>query len=330
MTEIEKSIYDVIVKRGYTKRSNGWYGTKCPFCGDSSKSNSAHLYIRLAGDNNIVMKCYRLNCDVHRVMTISDAIQLGIKESTVLDLLVNMKKSKDEKQYSMEKNNIILSKDLSNSVVSNYFKVRTNIDLVDYNILNRYSLVSNLEDFLNINKLPEKIEFRLRNIVKEKQNNLIGFLNKERTLLYLRSCNDEDKENRHFKINITGKEIIHAPYEILQGVENKDKDIYISYAEGCFDAVNMSRHMLDNVNHISLASFGYSHLFSIMREYSKHFRDVTSVIVKDKDVSRVNIEKYCKFNAYRFNKVYMVEDKYNHDLGDYSKKLTPVMDEILL
>lgn len=329
MTEEEDLIYKTISK-DFVRKSGYWYGVKCPFCGDSKTARSVHLYIRLAGDNDIGMKCYRIGCDVARKMGVSDAIKLGISDQRVLKMLSDNKGKRRDIEIVKTKNNIRLVNTEVLPAVYEYFKTRTNIDLTP-SLMEKYSVILNVKEFIHNNNINSKTMYRIETIIKETDNKVIGFLNRDRTLLYLR-CLKDDCSIKHEKINITtNRDTIHSPYEIKHNVDGKDKGIYIFHSEGVFDAVNTSYHITGGVPHYSIASLGYSHLFPTMREYSRHFRDVTTVINRDGDVDPLHVEKHLNRMRYRFNgDLYYIYDKVHHDLGDYSKGLNPTKELITL
>lgn len=331
MTEIETIIYRSISK-DYIKRSGNWYGIKCPFCGDSRTPKSVHLYIRLAGDSEIALKCYRIGCDVARRMTVSDAIKLGISDQKVLTHLATTNRQYDKNKKNLtSKNNIILTESVNMKSIE-YFKQRTDIDIKHIGDLERYSLVLDLNSFINKNEINNKASiYKMKKILESTDNNVVGFLNRDRTLLYVRNIID-DGFIKHDKINLyEHNDIIHSPYEIKSNVENKDRDFYIIYSEGCFDAVNVSYHMMHNVDHISLASLGFSHLFPTIYNYSRHYRDVYTIINRDGDINPLIVERYLKSIKYRLGKeAYYIYDEILHDMGDYSKGLKPKKELITL
>lgn len=334
MTELEESIHESLFNRfGFIRPSNGWYGIKCPFCGDSKTNRSVHLYIRLAGDNNIRMRCYRIGCDVSRRMSVADAIKLGISNKDVLRVLASNKKFEEsDRIISGIKNNIKLPTSIKDSV-NEYFKLRTNYDL-NIGRLDKFSIIGDVSEFINLNEknIPDRVVKRISSLVKVNDNDVIGFLNRDRTLAYFRTVK-EGTGTKHDKINISrDSDIIHSPYEIRNNMDKVDKHLYIFYSEGTFDAVNCAIHIIpDNNSYISLASFGFSHLFATIRMYSKHYNKVTTIINRDSDINPETVIRYLKANKYRFGgECYFIYDKVLHDLGDYSKGLSPVKEQIIL
>lgn len=329
MTAEENIIYNTLYSKEYMKKSGYWYGIKCPFCGDTKTPKSVHLFIRLGGDNNVAMTCYKLGCDVSRRMSVADALKLGVTDSSVLKMLADNKNIKNINKTSSGINNILLSEVFKPEIAS-YFKSRTLID-VDKAAIEKYSIVGCIDSFIDLNKttIHKDIQKKLLYLKNKYPKGFIGFLNRDRTLMYIRNI-DEESKDKHDKMSLSEDFIIHSPYEIRHNVDYKQKDFIIFHNEGCFDAINISKHISGGVPHYSIASLGFSHMFGVMRYYSAHYRDVTTVINRDGDINPTIVEKYLSRYKYRYQDVYWVYNTESKDIGDMRLPINPVKEKITL
>ena len=117
MSCYNRILRDALIKwSGYYKTSNGWIGVKCPFCGDSKKEKSVHLFIRVPNNEELskILNIPANKIDAiinsnNRIVSVNTPFK-DEEEGTLIDIIpnTNSPKSDDKLMEESKKKNIEL------------------------------------------------------------------------------------------------------------------------------------------------------------------------------------------------------------------------------
>ena len=204
-------------------KSGSWYGVRCPFCGDSTKSNKPHLFLYLDEKNDglIGMKCFQPKCDISTIMDDEKAVKLGIFDRDIISFLLDNKGkfNKIVKQLEDTPSGIKLKVDsiLPEQIV--YIKNRTEKDFSTSTMIRKYKYVTDVSKFLKDNEdlITNKEDSRFELL---KKMDVVGFLNPTHTMLHCRNISDGKDVMKHIRIPLIKLPMYaeHVPYTIYQNM----------------------------------------------------------------------------------------------------------------
>lgn len=317
MDNLSSRLLDALKRRHKVHvRDSLWVGLRCPFCGDSSKPESHHLYIRLPKtDDKYVIKCFQSKCDVSGLLKREHLMTLGIHELEIYNMIdkVNIENVKFE---SISLEGIIMPLNVTPEA-STYYENRTGRKLDEYEVLNR-AIVGNLEDFLKynedkINTYPLKKFMSLNN-----PRECVGFLTHNGNMLYIRNI-DPTSKYKHAKVSLLSEEDSYISkdwYQIDNGFSSFDYGCNnIIYGEGGFDVGN-SIDML-KVEGLYIATGSINTMKSLFPIIAKRYYGVNYMFLGDEDVSD-NVFKYLiKKNQYACTgKNIIIRNELSKDFGN--------------
>lgn len=318
----------------YTRTSKGWLGVKCPFCGDSKKAKSVHMYVRIPSDENdnvYALKCFRTNCGYSSIMKPQDLIKFGITDPELFKFIEENyhKSNKMIRVIEKVKNDLILPKEIIKTpAVSSYLNKRTGVDFNDYYIQEKLSFIPDIKKFIIMNQSVIDDSDGLR-YIWDNADTSICFLNRTGTRLFARHIAGY-KTHSIVSLKYLPDFVSHQPYTIINGVgENDIKGFYYSISEGIFDTINMYLHISGGVNGIFEAAGSASAIKNRFLEGSKYFYDIDWIFGKDSDVDMKFFMKLKSEYHYRFkNKASIVFSENTKDIGDLSECFIPRKKEI--
>ena len=256
---------------------------KCPFCGDSDKSDHGHCYIKLNVDENEPMyyHCFRASCGEKGVLTPDILETMGCTDpDTLMELAVhnsNFSGKKLQKQFVSRKKRSYELVNLNtkiNQVKLQYVNNRLGTKLTTGE-LRDYKIQLSLYDFLRINDI-RKLAF------KESYCNIlnaycIGFVSMYSDYLILRDISKDEKTGKRYTIyRASGRPDPNdlRMYSIPREIDLLDsKPATINVAEGAFSILGAYLHTKigrETPNSVWLANCGsdyYKTIVQVVKQY---------------------------------------------------------------
>lgn len=233
---------------------------RCKYCPDSNDPNSAHMYISLPDDNNVMLhNCYK--CNTGGIVTHNKLLEWGayddpeilVKLSKYNKYVLSLTKNKkyiDKDIYRLN-NNYITDNELSRAKL-NYINNRIGTNLL-YDDLLKNKIVLNLRDLLesnNIDKITRSI-----NIINELDISFLGFISQDNAFLNMRNLRkgkvSKPIDLRYINYNIFGKFDNTLRYYTLPtdiDLLNPEK-IKLNIAEGPFDILSIYYNLRNKQGH---------------------------------------------------------------------------------
>lgn len=320
-------------------KSGSWYGVRCPFCGDSTKSNKPHLFLYLDEKNDglIGMKCFQPKCDISTIMDDEKAVKLGIFDRDIISFLLDNKGkfNKIVKQLEDTPSGIKLKVDniLPEQIV--YIKNRTEKDFSTSTMIRKYKYVTDVNKFLKDNEdlITNKEDTRFELL---KKMDVVGFLNPTHTMLHCRNISDGKDVMKHIRIPLIKLPMYaeHVPYTIYQNTKDDDdyEEYHRFYGEGLFDVINTSIYMACDVKGKFVATSSFSAMRGIINRETLFKPNKTEVVIKDADISVNMIKSLFKPYGYRLkdNKITYIYNDSGKDFGNIKDEIKPMKKTITL
>jgi hypothetical protein len=333
--DYDLSVYHVLFKElKVCELTTGYDETiiRCPFCGDSKKDvHDHHLYI----NNNPPFKYYCHLCEEHGIVDsyflknisiYNDGLSSYLNETKSKYLRnLNIKYGSTYSKYFENKKKIIIPNEYNELEESKlkYIEGRLGIKIDDEDLIERYKIVLNNQDFYENNevKIPTDKEKRFLDRLNKEY---VGFLNSEQTMItYRRFVKKDDKYlGRYINLPIF-KDSLYDPnkmYAISNDVNLASNVFNINLTEGIFDIIGVYNHLYNcnmNSNDLFLSCNGKSYKFVLKELQKKSILNAEINIFSDKDVSVNKIKKFlnnsllAKFNGY---------EVYYNNMGNNKKR----------
>lgn len=245
MNYIYKKIKDLFLQREATRLVNETeLVTRCPFCGDSQKhKNHGHFYIGFKDTGVIVYYCHK--CVARGTFTPDTLDRFGITDFEIREYISKKKKYVNNTNKFINTNygntipNYIIPKQVigKNKFKIDYFENRTGIR-VTKEILDSYSLIFDLEDFLIQNHIPiSSYSYENQYIIKELSENFLGFLSTNKSMISFRNVGKTKLSREKFNFVISDgykKPFYYIPKSSIDLLTLNPK---IILAEGPFDII---------------------------------------------------------------------------------------------
>lgn len=332
MSHYNRLLRDALIKwSGYYKTSNGWIGVKCPFCGDSKKEKSVHLFVRISNneDDNVYMtRCFRTNCGHTGILKASELVKFGIINSDLFSFVQSQeyKSYKKIKTVDKEDSKLIISLDsYSSKEIQEYMIKRIGIDAQDSDVRRRLRFIPDIRNFILKNQDVLAPSDSLK-YIWDNADTSVCFLNKNGTRIFARHINpiNDRKHSIATIVNIPDY-AVHTPYTIVNGIGEYDIDnFHYALCEGIFDILNMYLYISGGVSGIFEATGSASSIRNRFLRASNYYYDINWIMGKDSDVSMDFFQKLKKTYDYRFkNPLSIVYSENTKDIGDLSEKFIP-------
>lgn len=303
-------------------RSNGTeVAVRCPFCGDSVKSNNAHLYIGQSKDIYFY-DCKR--CPNSGVLTPNVLIKLGIENDRILQWLKEynislLSSQRVQKIESLDGFDYTLPKiDSKDQFKVNYLKERTEIRFDQISNLNRYKIVLSLYDYMYHNDIPMKnlqIRKQLSDIVDK---HFVGFLCMDNRSIIFRNVSADNMNDRYINIKLF-PDASKMIYVLNAEIDFLSASPRIGLSEGCFDIINIYNTYFKNNDQDSFfAAVGTKKGFSRGLQKALQltgYYGATVDIYSDEDMEFIQYKKDLIHyrNGFKFNIYY---NSLSSDFGD--------------
>lgn len=313
------------------KSGTDWYGLRCPFCGDSDKHNSYHLYMRIPKDPNDILygiKCFKPGCGKSGILNVHDLQKLGVKSRAVHDFMRDNEISSAALVYNMEKRVIheitLQGCDVTRyGSLDEYFKKRTNIDLSD--VYGDLRIIPDIKKFIDLNQhlIQDKKDKRWIYLYNHPEDCFV-FINKTFSRLFVRYINNPRK---HDKIDIVKFDFMlsHCNYTLEKGISpNQITGLKVFIGEGIFDIVNTYLHYTDRSGSLLESTGGIEGYLKVFLAISRQYYDINYIFLKDSDVMESYFLNLYKKYMYRFKySPFILYSENTKDNGDMS--LNPIV-----
>lgn len=290
--ETKLELINALENRGiYFKQVNDVeYRTRCPFCGDSDKEWTGHLYIRInpEDDFNPVFHCFKceesgyINADNLSTFDIDD---INLKSN--LSILNKTSKRADNKNIIAESRNRYFDyklPDVQRGKKTEYIENRLGIKFNDEDF-KRMKMVTSLREFLIKNEVkkltcPQEMAFKL-------EDHYVGFLsfgnshilfrditNREKIKWIKYPITEASKENRLFYSMAASIDVLST------------ESLTINLAEGVLDTLSACYNLgFDDSNtmHISVSGKYYDRLLLHLIDLGLVGSNITVNIFSDND-----------------------------------------------
>ena len=264
--EIKQDFIDALFNRDvWTRRVNSTeYRTRCPFCGDSSKSEqTGHFYMHINIEDNspIVYHCFL--CEEGGVLQPSTLPLMDIDDTDLKSAIKTLTKTADKVDKKGIINDVkIVSFDYKcpppkrNGKIK-YIEDRLGVSLTDDNLIDM-KVITSLKDFLihnkikNINCTPQ--------IAMMLERDYVGFLSYGNSHILFRDVSGiNDGRLRWIKYPITPKSAENRIIYTMQSTIDlfTEEEITINLAEGVMDILSAAYNLgQDKKNVLNIAVGG--------------------------------------------------------------------------
>ncbi len=291
----------------YYKETNSQLVIKCPFCGDSEKTNHVHLYINKEISKTFGYSYHCFKCDesgsLLKLLSHLNILHILDKDS----LIEISKKYNEQNNFDTYSHYYFNNKVVYNNPKLEYVKSRLkNINKVLLNLL--------VTDFSNI---PDRF---FNNAFQKDilQKNYIGFLTMNKNKIICRRINNNQNFQRYFVLKLNDVEDFFVYVEDLNNLKLLQKNKII-FGEGIFTVLNGYRQLKDKFNFdetsILVAGLGKNYIQAInFIFYNFGVPDWDIFILADQDVDYKKI-----ISLFQKNNLYNVKILYNKDSNDFGE-----------
>lgn len=294
---------------------------RCRFCGDSQRDKTArHLYIKVDGDTPFY-NCFK--CNTSGVLT-SELLKSWLPTydendtSAFLYLDETLKKAKAS-NYNKRSSNLVYM--LNNTLISdtelsnaklNYINTRLGLHLT-YDDMIENKIVLNLGDVLECNHIKEYT--RSRKDMQRLDQNYIGFVSYNNSMVIMRNITSDDDMNRYDNYNIFGNTDNSMRYYCIPTICNYNSvepPILVHIAEGPFDILSIFYNLrwCNRKQNIYIATCGKDYFGAVkfllsdlgLMNFEVHVYPDADVRNEDLEymydaLKRLNIGVYCHRNT---------------------------------
>lgn len=293
---------------------NGWYRTRCPYCGDTQKNlREGHFYIKIDPFNDYIMGCNCFKCGHHGVITEETIELLGGDQEIRQKINILNKNSKkiDKKQVVQEERILYFDYKLpkpKRGKKIDYIEKRLDLDFSEME-LSKFKVITSLYDFISENNI-KSYPFNVQQL-KSLEDHYIGFLSNGNSHILFRDITE--KENMSWvKYPISEKSLSNKVfYSVTANIDIfTQEEITINLSEGVMDAIGIVKHFnmdKDNIMNIALTGKSYDVMLSRLIHLGLIGSNITINIYSDNDAMFGN-----KKNAYTTSM-----EKYKKTLSKY-------------
>lgn len=290
--EIKLQLIHELFNRGvWTKEVNPIeYRTRCPYCGDSERENTGHLYLRINPDDNLPVVFHCFKCEEKGVLRAETLSLLEIENIDLKSNIVTMNKTTDKldgKNLASEQRNISFDYQLPEIKLGEktaYLEKRLGVkfSMEDYEDM---KLVTSLEDFLVENDIEEYM--MPREIISRLEKNYVGFLTFGNSHILFRDITEKEKF-RWIKYPITKKSQENRIFYVMAASIDSlsTEPITINLAEGVLDTLSVCYNLGfsdSNTMNISVSGKYYEKVLLFLIDLGFVGSNITVNIFADND-----------------------------------------------
>ena len=281
-----------------TSNMRNWV-VRCPYCGDSMKSNHGHfsILIDLQSDAPMLYRCFRCNESGILIPQVLEDLNLGYDQSLNQNLNLLNKLSSNSSYFKDKVKNFIVPVPAANA--RNYMKLQyinnrlgTSISLED---CAEYKIVLTFSEFLAVNNIPVDTPDAMGSVLKSSivrtlDQRYLGFVSANNNKITFRDISPDGSGylGRYYKVTL---DILNRSPNTFYSLMSKFDVMYtepinIHIAEGTFDILSVYLNLApeSSQNSLFFASCGYS--FSTILKYLIYTgvnTDITLHIYSDND-----------------------------------------------
>jgi hypothetical protein len=311
MNDLKFQIINELKQRpAYTVSRNGiQHYTRCPFCGDSSNINHAHLSVKINTDTDepMVYRCLKCNTSGLVTETFLEEIDIVLDSDSRKELKAYTKKSmRNAKLVNLDTEKFFVplyTKNTENDQKLDYINQRLGTNLT-YEDAKEHKIVLNLFDFMKANDILSDTRILSGfsyGTLKNLSTNYVGFLSTNNNCIIFRDITGKQKE-RYFKAVLNAKNVNPDSFYSIPNKINLlyTHDIHIHMAEGTFDILSIQKNLIqDDSNNYFYAICGYGGISVI--KYLIHHGINTGIhlhIYSDNDKSDYQQKKFIRRISY--------------------------------
>ena len=305
---------------------------RCPYCGDSSKSEvHAHLYIKMNDDHAFPFYCQK--CMASGLLDKNLLKDLGINNYELSSNLTSINKEAKtlEKRYRKNLNdNFSIRKLNTNKLIIpeytnkskkklDYLNSRFSFNLTPEEYINNYKVIFSFKDFLLKNEIEYIMcsDYMLKKLIK----GYVGFLSADYNYIIFRNIEPNcEKKYRYYNYQIFDYDNSNKFYIVKDKINLLQPKIDVVLTEGIFDIIGVKEYFFKDAKNTIFSAVcgkGYNLVLNYLSRLG--FMDMNIHIFSDGDVP---IEKYkamIKYsNAMKNNRITIY---YNSIEKDYGIKL---------
>ena len=302
------------------RSGNSEIEVNCCRCEREHQGNHGHLYIGIFTENSLPIHCFK--CGFSGLLSPQILQELGIENFEFGEYLAKINTNSKKFYIKTSADNIKEYKiptmiDDNNTFKIDYVVDRTGIDFFNKINIRRYKLITDLNTFLDINKLNlDRNEFPARILTKY----YIGFLSYNNNTINLRKVKGSDNLPRY--VNLKIDKTVDSPFLYIPPVEIDLLTINptIVIAEGVYDILCIKERYYPEDTHNTIfaavgTKAGYRKGLLKLLNLTCYF-GATIIIFSDSDV---HLDEYHKMfdsikNSFSFKINYRV-DKHKKDFG---------------
>ena len=325
MNKIIEYLLEVLPKARLVS-NNTELNCRCMFCPDSKNPNNKHFYISVPQKENDIIFFHCKKCQSSGILTHKILMEWNLFDKDISIELINHNKKafNNNLYYNLSQdiyriNNTIISNNDLSKYKLDYINTRLGTNLNYSDILDS-KIVLNLQDILYENNITKYT--RDPRIIKQLNDNFIGFLSYDNSYINLRRIVDEgivysNIDKRYVNYNIFNKVDNTSNYYTLPNAIDINKPISMCIAEGPFDTLSIRYNLhKSNDNTIFSTVQGNNYLGCI-----RHFLNILAVpnidihVYLDQDVNDY-VVPHIKDNLYLLgNNVFTHWNLLSKDMG---------------
>lgn len=323
--------------KGAKSRSRHEISVRCPYCGDSANENHSHFYIEISPTKEYFSyDCKK--CPRSGIMTPNTLKDLGIYNSQLVDYikanyLRDMKKIIKNSNYAISSRSIPTEIRKKDQFKIDYLNSRLDLDFSKKKNLEKYKVILNLNDFIKENHIDiSKTEYgRKPSFVKMLNDDFVGFLSANGTVIYFRMAQDvqDKRRNTQWKMVLPDETMVNSKYGSIYTI-GKKLDIVsmrpkIVLAEGTFDIINAASMFYDvddpNILFVAVGSSGSFRSGLLTAVSMSTFFGCDVDIISDSDISKGMYENKIFKGLTKSCNMRVIYNEASKDFGDLRKEI---------
>lgn len=280
--EIKEQIINQLKTLPFCKASSNMrnWTVRCPYCGDSVKSNHGHfsILVDLNSDAPLLYRCFRCNESGILIPQVLEDLNIGYDESLNKKVNLLSRASSNSSYFKDKIKNFVVPIPGDNSrnlYKLNYINNRlgTNITLSE---CADFKIILSFEEFIRVNNIPVNVPDEMggmlkSSIVRTLEEKYLGFLSANNNKIVFRDISPDGSGflGRYYKVTL---DILNRSPNTFYSLMSRFNILYnepinIHIAEGTFDILSVYLNLKPEASQNSLffASCGYS--FSTILKY---------------------------------------------------------------
>lgn len=256
---------------------------RCRYCADSKDPRSAHFYVSLPNEDNVMLyNCYK--CHSAGIVTHKKLLEWGVYDDP--EMLVKLSRY-NKRVLSLDKNKKYVNQDvyrLSNEYILDNELSRAKLKYINnrigtnltYNDILEDKIVLNLRDLLESNNIQNIT--RDMNIINELDSSFLGFISQDNAFVNMRNLRQgkvsKSIDKKYINYNIFGKVDNTLRYYTLPTSIDlcNPNNIKLHIAEGPFDILSIYHNLRQKEPHSIYSAILGSSYKSILLHFISNMR----------------------------------------------------------